>query len=61
VEPSRAIAAAELEWMMKVQDLILKALATKMSWLRAARSSGERSDHEAMARVIANTDVTFSS
>jgi hypothetical protein len=47
--------------MMKVQDLILKALATKMSWLRAPRSSGERSDHEAMARVIANTDVTFSS
>jgi hypothetical protein len=32
--------AAELEWMMKLQDVILKAVAKKISWLDAAEIIG---------------------
>jgi transposase len=40
LEISRAISAAELERMMKLQDVILKALAKKISWLEAAEIIG---------------------
>ncbi|MFL6415225.1 MAG: helix-turn-helix domain-containing protein, partial [Bryobacteraceae bacterium] len=36
----RAISAAELERMMKVQDVILKAMAKKITWLEAAEIIG---------------------
>jgi transposase len=40
LETSRAISAAELERMMKLQDVILKAMAKKISWLEAAEIIG---------------------
>jgi Homeodomain-like domain len=40
LETSRAISAAELERMMKLQDVILKAMAKKISWLEAAEIAG---------------------
>jgi transposase len=40
LETDRAISAAELERMMKVQDVILKAIATKIIWLEAAEIIG---------------------
>jgi hypothetical protein len=36
VKAPRTTSAAELERMMKLQDVILKALAKKISWLEAA-------------------------
>jgi len=36
LETNRAISAAELERMMKAQDVILKAMAKKITWLEAA-------------------------
>jgi hypothetical protein len=35
LETSQAISAAELERMMKLQDVILKAMAKKITWLEA--------------------------
>jgi transposase len=40
VEPNQAISAAEVERMMKLQDVILKAMAKKISWLVAAEIAG---------------------
>jgi transposase len=40
VEPNQAISAAEVERMMKLQDVILKAMAKKISWLAAAEIAG---------------------
>ena len=40
METSRAISAAELERMMKLQDVILRAMAKKISWLQAAEIIG---------------------
>jgi transposase len=40
LETSRAISATELERMMKPQDVILKAMAKKISWLEAAEIIG---------------------
>lgn len=40
METNRAISAAELERMMKLQDVILKALAKKITWLEAAEIIG---------------------
>jgi hypothetical protein len=40
LEPSQTISAAELERMMKVQDVILKAMAKKITWLEAAEILG---------------------
>jgi transposase len=40
LETSRTISAAELERMMKLQDVILKAMAKKISWLEAAEIIG---------------------
>jgi transposase len=40
LETSRAISAAELERMMKMQDVILKAMAKKITWLEAAEIIG---------------------
>ncbi len=40
LERSRAISAAELERMMKLQDVILKAMAKKITWLEAAEIIG---------------------
>ena len=40
METSRAISAAELERMMKVQEVILKAMAKKITWLEAAEIIG---------------------
>jgi transposase len=40
LETSRAISAAELERMMKLQDVILKAMAKKITWLEAAEIIG---------------------
>ena len=40
VEPSQPIPAREVERMMKLQDVLLKALAKKISWLAAAEIIG---------------------
>ncbi|MDX6462758.1 MAG: hypothetical protein QOE55_6455 [Acidobacteriaceae bacterium] len=40
METSRGFSAAELERMMKLQDVILKAMAKKISWLEAAEIIG---------------------
>ena len=40
METSQAISAAELERMMKLQDVILKAMAKKITWLEAAEIIG---------------------
>jgi hypothetical protein len=40
LETSEAISAAELERMMKLQDVILKAMAKKITWLEAAEIIG---------------------
>jgi hypothetical protein len=42
LEPERreAISAAESERMMKLQDVILKAMAKKITWLDAAEIIG---------------------
>jgi transposase len=40
VEPNQAVSAAEVERMMKLQDVILKAMAKKISWLAAAEIAG---------------------
>jgi transposase len=40
LETIRAISAAELERMMKLQDVILKAMAKKITWLEAAEIIG---------------------
>jgi hypothetical protein len=40
VEPSHLIPAREMERMMKLQDVILKAMAKKLSWIDAAEIAG---------------------
>jgi hypothetical protein len=40
LERTQAITAAELERMMKLQDVILKAMAKKITWLEAAEIIG---------------------
>ena len=40
MEPNQAISAAEVERMMKLQYVILKAMAKKISWLAAAEIAG---------------------
>jgi hypothetical protein len=40
VEPSQPIPARELERMMKLQDMILKAMAKKITWIDAAEIAG---------------------
>jgi transposase len=40
LETSQAISAAELERMMKLQDVILKAMAKRITWLEAAEIIG---------------------
>src|SRR5271154_472546 len=40
VEPSQPIPAREMERMMKLQDVILKAMARKLTWLEAAEIAG---------------------
>jgi hypothetical protein len=40
VEPNQAISAAEVERMMKLQDVIFKAMAGKISWMAAAEIVG---------------------
>ena len=36
MDPSRSVPASEMERMMKLQDVILKAMAKKISWMEAA-------------------------
>jgi len=40
VEPSQPIPAREVERMMKLQDVLLKAMAKKISWVAAAEIIG---------------------
>jgi transposase len=40
VEPSQPIPAREVERMMKLQDVLLKAMASKLSWVAAAEIIG---------------------
>ena len=40
VEPSRMMPARETERMMKLQDVILKAMAKKITWIEAAEIAG---------------------
>ena len=40
VEPSRMMPARETERMMKLQDVILKAMAKKITWIEAAEIIG---------------------
>ena len=40
VEPSQMMPARETERMMKLQDVILKAMARKLTWIQAAEIAG---------------------
>ena len=40
MEPSQPIAARETERMMKLQDVVLKAMARKVTWIEAAEIAG---------------------
>jgi hypothetical protein len=40
VKPNQNIPASEMERMMKLQDVILKAMAKKISWMDAAEIAG---------------------
>jgi len=40
VDPNQAYSAAEVERMMKLQDVLLKAMAGKMRWWEAAEIIG---------------------
>lgn len=40
MEPSQTIPAREVERMMKLQDVILKAMAKKLTWIQAAEIAG---------------------
>ena len=40
MEPSQRMPARETERMMKLQDVILKAMARKLSWIEAAEIAG---------------------
>ena len=40
MDPSRSVPASEMERMMKLQDVILKAMAKKISWMEAAEIAG---------------------
>jgi hypothetical protein len=40
VDPNQAYSAAEVERMMKLQDVLLKAMAKKMRWWEAAEIIG---------------------
>ena len=40
MKPSQAIPAREMERMMKLQHVILKAIAKKLSWMEAAGIAG---------------------
>jgi hypothetical protein len=40
VNPGRTYSAAEMERMMKLQDVLLKAMAKKISWVTAAEIIG---------------------
>ena len=40
MEPSQSIPASEMERMMKLQDVILKAMAKKITWIGAAEIAG---------------------
>ncbi len=40
MEPSQPIPAREMERMMKLQDVILKAMAKKLTWIEAAEIAG---------------------
>ena len=40
VEPSQMLPARETERMMKLQDVILKAMAKKLTWIQAAEIAG---------------------
>jgi hypothetical protein len=44
-EPGRTYSAAEMERMMKLQDVLLKAMAKKMSWAAAAEIIGVTPGH----------------
>ena len=51
VDETQQYPAAEMERMMKVQDVLLKAMAKKMTWWSAAETfGGNGSDDAAMAR-----------
>ena len=40
MDPNQAYSAAEMERMMKLQDVLLKAMAGKMHWWEAAEIIG---------------------
>ena len=39
-EPEPGVPAREMERMMKLQDVILKAMAKRLSWIEAAEIAG---------------------
>jgi hypothetical protein len=42
LEPNRAYSGSEMERMMKIQDVFLKAMAKKIAWWDAAEIIGVR-------------------
>ena len=46
------IPAAEMERMMKIQEVILKAMAGKLKWWEAAEISGDRPDPAPVAGAL---------
>ena len=42
MEPNQTIPVRETERMMKLQDVILKAMAKRISWMAAAEIAGVR-------------------
>ena len=46
------VSSAEMERMMKVQEVILKAMAGKLKWWEAAEIIGFPTDDEAVAGAL---------
>lgn len=52
METTAQIPAREAERMMKLQDMILKALAKKISWIAAAEIAGMSNEKPALCRGL---------
>jgi len=52
VDETQQYSAAEMERMMKVQDVLLKAMAKKITWWAAAEILGVRSNDAPMAGAV---------
>ena len=56
VDPNQAYSAAEVERMMKLQDILLKAMAGKMRWWEADETISVRYEPHVVGRNDRNGD-----